>query len=199
MLGKRFERVRNAVAGGDRAAFAELWQSTQPMLVRYLRVMAGDLAEDVASETWLKVIPGLASFTGDEQGFRRWLIAIARNVYVDHLRRSSRRPENVVGDVETLPVRPGLSAPDPADVVIDRLTTDTAIRLIATLPRDQAELVMLRVVVGLDVAEVAAIVGRSRGAVRVAVHRALRRLEQALLASPAVICAGAAAPQGPGL
>ena len=59
---------------------------------------------------------------------------------------------------------------------LERLSTDDALRLVASLPPDQAELVALRVIAGLDVAAVAAITGRSPGAVRVGVHRALRVL-----------------------
>lgn len=78
--------------------------------------------------------------------------------------------------------RTGLPAPDAAEVAEERLATDRAVRLVRSLPPDQAEMVMLRVVLGLDVADVAAVVGRSPGAVRVAVHRALRNLGELLAA-----------------
>lgn len=176
MLGERFEKVLHRAQAGDQHAFSELWCDAHPMLLRYLRVTAGLHAEDVASHTWLRVIERLGSFSGDEPGFRRWLVTIARNHYLDEVRRAGRRPERLVDDMTTV-VDPGRQfAPDAADVAGEQLSTDDALRLIATLPREQAEMVMLRVVIGLDVADVARVMGKKPGAVRVAVHRGLKKL-----------------------
>jgi RNA polymerase sigma-70 factor (ECF subfamily) len=178
MLGDRFEAVLRAAAAGDQEAFGELWRATHPPLLRYLQVTCGDAADDVASEAWLKAIGALGRFEGDEGDFRGWLVVIARNHARDLARRAARRPERLSGDLTE-----HLSVADPADTaeaVLERRSTDAALRLVATLPPDQAELVVLRVVLGLDVADVARIVGRSPGAVRVAVHRALRTLQQRL-------------------
>jgi RNA polymerase sigma-70 factor (ECF subfamily) len=172
-LGGEFEEVLVAAAAGDRSAFAALWRSAHPSLLRYLRVTAGSDAEDVASETWLKAMRALPSFRGDESAFRGWLAVIARNQLADRGRRAARRPEQLTGDVEEHAL--GL-AEDSADLALQQLSTDTALRLVATLPPAVAEMVALRVVVGLDVAQVAAIVDRTPGAVRVAVHRGLRTL-----------------------
>jgi RNA polymerase sigma-70 factor (ECF subfamily) len=180
-LGPRFDAVLSAAAAGDRSAFAQLWRATHPMLLRYLRVVCGDDAEDVASQTWLKAIAALASFRGDESGFRGWLVVIARNQSRDLQRRVRRRRETLTD--EPVEDARGWSA-DSAHLTIENAGTAAALRLVATLPPEQAELVMLRVVVGLDVAEVARITGRSSGSVRVAVHRALKVL--AARATPAV-------------
>jgi RNA polymerase sigma-70 factor, ECF subfamily len=171
-LGPRFDRVLAAARAGDRDAFAELWCSAHPMLIRYLRVVGGDSAEDVASEAWLKAMAALGSFAGDEHGFRGWLVVIARNLARDRQRRDGRRRE-LVTDQLVDEVEP---APDAADQALLNQSTRAALRLVATLPPGQAELVMLRVVAGLEVAEVARITGRTPGAVRVAVHRALKTL-----------------------
>jgi RNA polymerase sigma-70 factor (ECF subfamily) len=176
-LGERFQVVLADAAHGDSAAFAELWRATHPPLLRYLRVIAGDAAEDVASETWLKVMRGLASFVGDEPSFRGWLTVIGRNVARDLGRYTARRPETLLADPE--PARPG-TAPDAADQALERLGTERALRLLATLPPAHAELVALRVIVGLEPAEIALIVGRSAGSVRVTVHRALATLARTL-------------------
>lgn len=176
MLGDRFEQVLAGAREGDGQAFAELWRDSHPMLLRYLRVTAGVLAEDVASHAWLKVIEALGSFTGDEPGFRRWLVTIARNHYLDEVRRAGRRPERLVSDVALLVDEDRQFARDAASIAEEHLSTEAALRLISTLPREQAEMVMLRVVIGLDVADVAQVVGKKPGAVRVAVHRSLRRL-----------------------
>jgi len=175
-VGEAFPAVLAAAAAGDPHAFASLWRVNHPPLLRYLRVTVGDIAEDVASETWLKVIRSLSTFSGDERAFRGWLTVVGRNTARDHLRAAGRRPES---PAEELPLLRE-TGPDPADAVLERLSTERALRLLATLPPAQAEMVALRVVVGLEPAEVARITGRSPGAVRVAVHRALATLARRL-------------------
>lgn len=188
------ERAQDA----DPDAFSALWRSFQPRLLRYLRVCAAPgAAEDLASETWLQVVKGLAGFTGDEPAFTAWLFTIARHRAVDQARRHSRRPETAVESVGELAA--GLIA-DAADAALESISTAGALALIATLPADQAEIVMLRVVAGLDVEAVAQLVGKSPGAVRVAAHRGLRRLAATLQAGvpqhPAPAREGAASAQG---
>jgi RNA polymerase sigma-70 factor (ECF subfamily) len=176
VIGDQFAAVLSAAQSGDDAAFIRLWRQTQPVLLRFLTVRAPDVADDVAAETWLAALPQLRRFSGDEGAFRGWLVAIARNKLVDVRRRSGRRPEQLGG----LTLEHHSLAPDTADLAHERQATEDALRLIAQLPSDVAEMVALRVIVGLDVAEVAAVVGKSSGAVRVAVHRGLRRLARLL-------------------
>lgn len=99
MLDDRFAEVLARARDGDAQAFGELWRDAHPMVLRYLRVMAGENAEDVASQTWVKVIESLRTFSGDEAGFRRWLATVARTTNLDQLRRSQRRPERLRADV----------------------------------------------------------------------------------------------------
>ena len=174
VLGERFPPVLAAAVDGDPAAFAELWRATHPPLLRYLRVLCGGDAEDIASETWLKVMRGLGSFAGDEPAFRAWLTVVARNHARDVARRAARRPE-VLTD-EAPPPHATTGSPDAADLALERLGTEQALRLVATLPPRQAEMVALRVIVGLEPAEIARIVEKEPGAVRVAVHRGLATL-----------------------
>jgi len=156
---------------GDETAFAVLWRTLQPAVLRYLRVVVGDTAEDVASETWLQAVRDLHRFTGDPTAFRAWLFRIARHRAIDERRRAGRRPEHPTDNTETTtPTR------DTATEVIEGDSTTWALTLIATLPIDQAEAVMLRVVAGLDVATTAHVLGKRSGAVRIATMRGLRRL-----------------------
>ena len=162
-----------AAIRGDRVGFAVLWQCLQPPLLRYLRVVVGDAAEDVASETWLQVARDLDRFVGQPSGFRVWLFRIARHRALDERRRMQRR------DLPREPGTAGESEAPARDVALDVLEyADTlwALRLVASLAPDQAEAVMLRVVVGLDVAQTAAVLGKRSGAVRIATMRGLRRL-----------------------
>ena len=152
-----------------------LWRTLHPPLLRYLRARGDEHAEDIAAETWLHVARGLARFEGDVPAFRAWLFTIARNRATDDGRARSRRPAQVLMRDPHLGVRTPAS-PSAEDDADERAATERALQLVSTLPPLQAEVVLLRVVAGLEVADVAAIVGRPPGTVRVMVHRALRSL-----------------------
>ncbi len=162
---------------GDEAAFQVLYRAVQPGLLRYLRVQLGDAAEDVASETWLQIARDLRSFRGDSGGFRGWAATIARHRAMDYLRHQQRLPATG-GSVEQLTEMPANE--DTARSALDALATDSALELIAKLPRDQAEAVLLRVVMGLDFKTAAQVLGKRAGAVRTAAHRGLRGLADLL-------------------
>jgi RNA polymerase sigma-70 factor, ECF subfamily len=163
-----------AARDGDERGFAVLWRSLQPAVLRYLRVLVGDAAQDVASESWLQVARDIRGFRGDATGFRVWLFRIARNRALDDRRRAARRLEVPRASDGT-----DAPAPDAATEALDRLGTEWALDMIAALPKDQAEAVMLRVVAGLDAVQTAAVLGKRPGAVRVAAMRGLRRLASA--------------------
>lgn len=169
-----------AAQAGDEAAFALLFRAVQPPLLRYLRSLTYNLADgtadDVAAETWVQVVRGLDRFRGDEQGFRAWVFTIARARLTDSRRRSDRLP--VPQGVE--PTVAEVALPSAADTVEVMFTTERALALVRSLPRPQAEVVLLRYIVGFDVKETARILGQRPGTVRVTAHRALRRLEAML-------------------
>ena len=179
MLGAGFPAALDRARAGDDAAFASLWSDLQPPLLRYLVVASGPAAEDLASETWLRVARDLTGFDGDETGFRAWVFTIARHRLLDW-RRRERRARTVVRPVERFAAR--AAGDDPAADVLERAATDQALALIATLPPEQAEVVTLRAVAGLDVADVARVLGKRPGAVRILAHRGLRRLAESLTA-----------------
>lgn len=177
MLGRAFPALLAAAQAGDEHAFAALWDDLNPAVLRYLRVVVPEVAEDVASETWLEVVRCLDRFRGDETGFRSWLFTIARHRATDYHRRRSHRPSVPVPG-EALAGWPAGDADDPASQAVETLTTREVLAVIAQLPPDQAEVVALRVIAGLDVERVSRIVGKRPGAVRVLAHRGLRRLAQ---------------------
>jgi RNA polymerase sigma-70 factor, ECF subfamily len=180
VLDREFPGVLRAAARGDERAFARLWRDAHPALLRYLRVAAGDPAEDVAAEVWLEVARGLARFRGEELEFRGWLFTLARRRTADLHRYSRRHPARPTADDRELD-RP--AGDDTAAAALDSLSARAALALIATLPPFQAEVITLRVVAGLDVDQVANITGRRPGAVRVAAHRGLRTLAARLSAA----------------
>ena len=167
----------DAARDGDDDAFRVLYRAVQPGLLRYLRVLVGDDAEDVASEAWLHVARDLGKFRGDLDGFRGWAATIARHRAIDHLRHQRRRPVAVERAEEFAEV-PGRE--DTAASAVDAIGTDAALALIAKLPRDQAEAVLLRVVMGLDAPAAAKVLGKRPGAVRTAAYRGLRTLAEHL-------------------
>lgn len=162
----------------DPESFRILYRATQPRLLRYLKYLVGSEAEDIASEVWLQVTRDLAKFEGDYDNFRRWVTTIARNRAIDHLRRSTRQPPAVPVPVEDLAYFAGRE--DTADRAIESITTGHALTLIGSLPRDQAEAVLLRVVAGLDARGAARVAGKRTGAIRTAAYRGLKRLAKRL-------------------
>jgi RNA polymerase sigma-70 factor (ECF subfamily) len=178
--GPALDVVVERARAGEEEAFRLLYREVQPGLLRYLRLLVGDDAEDVASETWLHIARDLAGFRGDLDGFRGWAATIGRHRALDHLRQRGRRPQTDPREavVERLAELPG--ADDTAGSALEAMATDAALALIGRLPPDQAEAVLLRAVMGLDVNRAARVLGKRPGAVRTAAHRGLRRLAELL-------------------
>ncbi|WP_405021474.1 RNA polymerase sigma factor [Kitasatospora sp. NBC_00070] len=190
------EAVRAAQCG-DEDAFRLLFRTVQPGLLRYLRVLVGggpEDAEDIASEAWLQIARDLGGFRGDADGFRGWAATIARNRAMDHLRRVRRRP---VADLPVEYLAELAAVEDTAGSAVALVSTADALALISRLPPDQAEAVLLRVVLGLDAAGAARVLGKRAGSVRMASHRGLRRLAE-LLEQSGGRAAGIPAQQTPG-
>jgi len=173
--GQGFAATLEAAQHGDEAAIARLWRQLQPPLLRYLRAREPYAAEDVASETWLRAARHLRTFEGNETEFRAWMFTLARNALVDWQRRALRRPvANTPYDDDTNRA----ADDDPATETCDALDTERVLRLIARLPKTQADVILLRVIAGLDTERVGAIVGKQPATVRVIQHRALRHLAE---------------------
>jgi RNA polymerase sigma-70 factor (ECF subfamily) len=168
-----------ALLAGDADAFEAFWRAVHPLVLRYARVVAPDAAEDVAAEAWTTVLQGLDRFSGGADDLRGWVFTCARRRALDHHRRARRRPTAPLHAVAEPP-----GGPEPAVVHEAELGTAEALALLARLPPDQAEVVALRVLGGFSVDEVATIVGRPPGTVRVMAHRGLRRLEQLVEPAP---------------
>ncbi len=183
-----------AAQDGDEDAFRTVYRAVQPRLLGYIRTLVGEPdAEDVASESWFQIARDLDRFSGDADRFRGWAARIARNRALDHLRMRGRRP-SAGGDEAELSEKPAES--DTAAEAIEALATGRAMSLIAQLPQDQAEAVVLRVVVGLDAKSAAQTLGKRPGAVRTAAHRGLKRLAELLRADSAEVPDGTARPGG---
>jgi RNA polymerase sigma-70 factor (ECF subfamily) len=134
-------------------------------------------AEDIAAETWVQVIRGLARFTGDESAWRAWLFTTARRRMLDQVRTRKRHPAEPLDDLHAAEVP---STQDAAQTALDNLATESALAMLTRLPGQQAEVILLRVVAGLDTDMVATMLGKSPGAIRVLAHRGLKKLQSLL-------------------
>lgn len=171
---------------GNDDAFARLWREYNPMLLRYLNVRSGMEADDLTADAWHSAVRSLRNFEGDEPHFKAWLFTIARNRLTDWYRGSGGRTATV--DPVELAQKPNLiSLEDEAE---DNSATDRALMLIARLPPDQAEVVMLRYVNGLDIALIAHVMNRSPGAIRVLSHRGLKALHSMLASADSTPTSG---------
>ena len=171
------ETALAAAREGAEWGFVALYRDLQPRLLRYATALVGAEAEDVTAETWLHVARDLQRFEGDLDGFRGWATTICRNRAMDTARVRARRPQ-IVGDIDVVaePYAPSDTAAD----ALTALSSRAAIAMIASLPRHEAEAVLLRAVVGLDTIATGAVLGKSAGAVRLAAHRGLKRLAKML-------------------
>jgi RNA polymerase sigma-70 factor (ECF subfamily) len=185
--GRAFADTLAAARQGDDRALALLWRELHPSLLRYLRAVDPDAAEDIASDTWLEVTRRFHRFCGDERDFRGWLFTIARHRAIDVRRRAARRR---TAPVAWIPERPGLD--DPAADVLAGLSTEESVRLVSQLPPEQAEAVRLRVLAGLETELVARIMNKEPGNVRVLSHRGLRNLARWLAPAPVDVSEAAA-------
>src|SRR5215472_8910481 len=159
---------------GDETGFLLLWDALHPRLLRYLQVLGCEDVDDVAGETWLHVVRDLHRFKkGGADDFRAWVFTIGRHRAVDAARSRIRFRDKVLTEQAV----PPQVDPNPVEeAVLAGLSTRQAVALVAGLSRDQAEVVALRIIAGLDTEAVARILRKSPGAVRVALHRGLRTL-----------------------
>jgi RNA polymerase sigma-70 factor (ECF subfamily) len=172
-----FDAVLDAAQRGDERAVASLYRDLQPRLAGYLRAREPRAADDIEGEVWLAVAQGLTRFSGGEEAFRAWIFSIAHRRVADFRRTAARRGTVPVPNEEL----ERATRNDPESLVLESLSAAEATAFVtATLSADQAEVVLLRVIGGLEVEQVAELLGKRPGTVRVLQHRALRRLQTEL-------------------
>lgn len=151
------------------ASAAEAYEKLAPAVLGYLRAQRAPDPEDILGEVFLQVARDLSRFKGDDDALRRWVFSIAHNRLLDARRRETRRPRLVDRAV------PEVAAPPPPDLIDPDL-----VAALAALTPDQREVVVLRFVADLPLADVAKITSRRTGAVKALQHRALESLGRAL-------------------
>jgi RNA polymerase sigma-70 factor, ECF subfamily len=175
--GDGLESALARARAGDESGFLILWTGLHPRLLRYLRVLGCDDPDDVASETWLQVIRDMDRFTGSASDFRGWLFTIARHRAIDSARSRARFRDKILVPMAAAGHQERQEAGHPVeDEVLYGISTRQAVALVKRLSKDQAEVVALRVIAGLDTEVVARMLGKSPGAIRVTLHRGLKAL-----------------------
>ena len=159
---------------GDAEAFGELYDHYVTMVFRYVYPRVGDrtTAEDVTSETFVRALRRIDSLSFQGRDVGAWLVTIARNLLLDHVKSSRYRLE-----VATADMRDADRATDgPEDEVVQRLTNQQLLDCVQQLGSEQQECIVLRFLHGFSVSETARIMGKRDGAIKALQHRAVRRL-----------------------
>jgi RNA polymerase sigma-70 factor (ECF subfamily) len=179
-LGDQFSGIMEAARAGEERALTALYLDTTPSLMRFLQAREPREAEDLCSEIWMQLARHLPRFEGSERQWWGFVFLVARRCLNDHWKRQKRRRTDSVAP-DSLADLP--SFVDVEASCVQSLATDEAVAFVTNcLTAEQADVVLLRVLVGLGVEEVATAVGKRPATVRVIQHRALRRLASRLSA-----------------
>ncbi|MEV0847521.1 ECF subfamily RNA polymerase sigma factor, BldN family [Streptomyces sp. NPDC049954] len=164
--------------GGEADAFGRLYDQYSDTVYRYIyyRVGGKATAEDLTSETFLRALRRIGTFTWQGRDFGAWLVTIARNLVADHFKSSRFRLEVTTGEM--------LDANEversPEDSVLESLSNAALLDAVRRLNPQQQECVTLRFLQGLSVAETARVMGKNEGAIKTLQYRAVRTLARLL-------------------
>ncbi|MET9616105.1 ECF subfamily RNA polymerase sigma factor, BldN family [Kitasatospora indigofera] len=171
------ELVERAQAG-ESEAFGRLYDHYADTVYRYIyyRVGSRATAEDLTSETFLRALRRIGTFTWQGRDFGAWLVTIARNLVADHFKSSRFRLEVTTGEM----LDSNECERSPEDSVLERLSNAALLEAVGRLNPQQQECVTLRFLQGLSVAETARIMGKNEGAIKTLQYRAVRTLARLL-------------------
>ncbi|MEU9151384.1 ECF subfamily RNA polymerase sigma factor, BldN family [Streptomyces sp. NPDC048417] len=174
---RMMDLVERAQAG-ESDAFGRLYDQYSDTVYRYIyyRVGGKATAEDLTSETFLRALRRIGTFTWQGRDFGAWLVTIARNLVADHFKSSRFRLEVTTGEM--------LDANEversPEDSVLESLSNAALLDAVRRLNPQQQECVTLRFLQGLSVAETARVMGKNEGAIKTLQYRAVRTLARLL-------------------
>jgi RNA polymerase sigma-70 factor, ECF subfamily len=178
-LREHFPRILAAAQAGGEWAWRELYSATAPLLTRYLRARGVPDADDVVGETFIRVVRNIDRFEGDEGSFRTWVFTIGRNLVIDDVRRQARRPSDAVTADHLVAIGPTGDAEDDAMAALGRQRVGTTLE---RLSPDQRDVLLLRILGDLTIAEIAQVVGKREGAVKMLQARGLAALRKEISA-----------------
>jgi RNA polymerase sigma factor (sigma-70 family) len=176
MSPERFTTLLEAARQGSEAAWQELYDGLAPVVLGYLRANNAPDPEDVLSEAFLQVARDIATFEGDERGFRSWVFAIAHHRLIDARRHSARRPV----DLSAEPPEPTGPTDDAAGAPLARIGVEEVHRVLGLLSEDQRAVLLLRVLGDMSIEDVAKAVGKRPGAVKALQRRGLAAVKRQL-------------------
>jgi len=162
-LGENFQSTITAARHAAPWAWAAIYRELAPPVTGYLRASGAPDPEDLTAEVFLRVVQGLGGFDGDEAHFRSWVFVIAHHRLVDERRRLTRRAETALHLESMYGAR---RSGDAESEAVDNLVTDEVAAIVGRCVPDQREVLLLRVVAGLTLAETAEVLGKSLGAVK---------------------------------
>lgn len=174
MLGAEFESILAAAQSGAEWAWSRLYHSLARQVLGYLRAQGAREAEDLLGEVFLHVARGIGRFAGTEEGFRSWVFTIAHHRVIDERRQRKRHPVDPVATVADEPS----SAPSAAEQALDTLATEGVHNMLDQLVPAQRDVMVLRIVSGMTVADVAEVLGRSVGGVKALQRRGIASLQR---------------------
>lgn len=159
---------------GDTEAFGLLYDHYHPAVYRFLyyRTRSATLAEDLTSETFFRALRSMAGFRWQGKDFGAWLMTIARNLATDHFKAGRTRLELATEDMG----QHDDTTEGPEAAVLASLTNEVLLKALAKLPDEQRDCVVMRFLQGLSIAETAAVLGRSDGAIKQLQLRGVRNL-----------------------
>ena len=172
-----FQTTLAAARRGDERAWTEIYRSLAPGLLGYLRGQGAAEAEDLLGEVMLQLVRDLPRFAGDERQFRAFAFTIAHHRLIDDRGHRGRRPVEPAPD-ELLMQRGAAS--DAEQEALERLGAERLRTLIGRLSPSQRSVLLLRIVGGLTVEEVAQAIGKRPGAVKALQRRALAAVARQL-------------------
>ncbi|KQY60409.1 RNA polymerase subunit sigma-70 [Aeromicrobium sp. Root495] len=159
---------------GDAEAFGQLYDHYVSGVYRfvYYRVGSHQLAEDITSETFVRGLRAIQRFSWQGKDFGAWLTTIARNLIADHYKSSRSRLEIVADEVP----EGKATAPSPEDDVLSLLSNEMLFEAVNSLPSEQRDCILMRFIQGMSIAQTAAALDRSEGAIKQLQLRAIRSL-----------------------
>ena len=167
---------------GDAEAFGELYDRYVDQVYRYIayRVASTQLAEDLTSETFLRALRRIGSFSWQGRDVGAWFVTIARNLVADHYKSSRYRLELTADDVSVVGGAQQVTAEGPEDAVLEAMQNTQLLVAVKLLGPEQQECIVLRFLQGLSVAETAQVMGKNDGAIKALQYRAVRALARLL-------------------
>jgi RNA polymerase sigma-70 factor (ECF subfamily) len=167
---------------GESAAFGLIYDRYVDTVFRfiYFRVGNRQLAEDLTSDTFLRALKRIGSFTWQGRDLGAWLVTIARNLVADHFKSGRYRLEVTTGDVLDADREDRGPEGSPEAAVVDHITNVALLTAVKQLNPEQQECIVLRFLQGFSVAETAQAMGKNEGAIKALQYRAVRTLARLL-------------------